>query len=300
MSSFKTPLRYPGGKQKLTSFIREVLAENFIDEHYVEPYAGGAGVGIELLINRNVKCIHLNDSNLGIYAFWFSVLNHTEELCRLISCASLNVEEWKKQKEIFKRADPNNLLEMGFSVFYMNRCNRSGVLTAGVIGGNDQTGNYKMDARFNRNDLIRRIELIGNFNKQIYISNYDAEYYISNYLPNLSENCLVYFDPPYFNKGSELYSNSYKKSDHARLSNVILNKVNHKWILSYDGVPEIINLYCHKKYFLYDLQYSAAKCFKGEEIFVFCDELIIPESSSVKCVNNALRNHLLANVIDVS
>ena len=137
----KTPLRYPGGKQKLTPFIEAILSENKISEHYVEPYAGGAGVAMELLLNKKVQFVHLNDANLGIYAFWFSVLNHTEELCHLISVASLTVEEWKKRKEIVKNVDRNNLIELGFSTFYLNRCNRSGILTAGIIGGLDQTGN---------------------------------------------------------------------------------------------------------------------------------------------------------------
>ncbi len=269
MGNFKTPLRYPGGKQRLTPFIKEILSANDINGHYVEPYAGGAGVGIELLLSRNVNHIHLNDSYVGIYAFWYAILNYTEEFCRLISTASMTVEEWKLRKEIVKRADITNLLELGFSLFYLNRCNRSGVLSAGLIGGLDQTGNYKMDARFSKNDLIRRIETIGIFRDQISISNLDAEYYINNYIPNLPMNCLVYLDPPYYNKASDLYLNSYLKSDHARLANVVQNDINHRWILSYDGVNEILDLYIERRHFLYDLQYTAAKVYKGKEVFVF-------------------------------
>lgn len=294
MSSFKTPLRYPGGKQRLTPFIREILNENNIDGHYVEPYAGGAGVGIELLLNKDVMQVHLNDSNVGIYAFWYSVLNYTEDLCRLISCASLTIEEWKKRKEIVKRANTDNILELGYSLFYLNRCNRSGVISAGVIGGLNQLGNYKMDARFNRNDLIRRIESIGYLNKQIFISNLDAEDYIKEYLPKLPDNCLIYLDPPYFNKGSELYLNSYRKSDHARLAEVIQNEIKQKWVLSYDGVPEILNLYASKRHFLYDLQYSAANVYKGEEVFVFCNDINLPKSCSLKHVNVGLNNLIYA------
>jgi DNA adenine methylase len=290
MKSIRTPLRYPGGKQKLTPFIEDILLQNEITGHYVEPYAGGAGVAIELLLTKKVDYIHLNDANIGIYAFWYSVINHTEKLCRLISTASMTVEEWKKRKEIVNNPNRKNLLELGFSTFYLNRCNRSGILTAGVIGGINQTGNYKMDARFSRNDLIRRIESIAVFKDKIFVTNFDAEFYIKNYIPNLEDNCLVYLDPPYYEKGSNLYLNSYEKKDHEHLSKIIQKEIKHKWVLSYDGVPEIINLYTKRRHFLYDLQYNAEKVYKGKEIFVFCDKLKLPKYCSLSYINSGIEN----------
>jgi DNA adenine methylase len=290
MSNIKTPLRYPGGKQRLTPFIKEILLKNKITEHYVEPYAGGAGVGIDLLLNKKIDFIHLNDANIGIYAFWHSVLNNTEKLCKLISSASMTVEEWLKRKQIVKTADRTNLLELGFSIFYLNRCNRSGILSAGVIGGLDQTGNYKMDARFSRNDLIRRIESIALFKDQIFVTNFDAEFYINNYIPNLGENCLVYLDPPYYEKGSNLYLNFYNKEDHESLSSIIQKEINQNWILSYDGVPEIVKLYSKRRHFIYDLQYNAEKVYKGKEIFIFCDKIKLPKTCSLEYINEGIEN----------
>jgi DNA adenine methylase len=284
-SNVKTPLRYPGGKQRLTPFVYDILMQNEIKEHYVEPFAGGAGVALELLLSKKIKNVHLNDANIGIYAFWYSVVNHTQELCNLISVASLTVEEWKRRKEIVKQADKNNLLELGFSTFYLNRCNRSGILTAGLIGGLNQDGNYKMNARFSRNDLIRRIESIALFKKNIFVTNLDAEFYIKNYIPNLGNDCLVYLDPPYFVQGSNLYLNSYE-----HLSKIIQNKIEQKWILSYDGVPEIVSLYSERKHFIYDLQYNASRVYKGKEIFIFCDELTIPKSCSLDYINYGIEN----------
>lgn len=290
MTSSKTPLRYPGGKQKLTPFIIEILDENNINGNYVEPFAGGAGVGIELLLSKKVDQIHLNDSNFGIYAFWYSVLYKTDELCRMISSATMSVDEWKYRKEIVKKSDKRNILELGFSIFYLNRCNRSGVLSGGVIGGLDQSGNYKMDARFSRNDLIRRIESISLFKNQISISCMDAEAYIENYIPDLSNNTLIYLDPPYYEKGSDLYMNFYRKEDHKRLSMVIQKKINHKWVLSYDGVPEILDLYQNRKSFIYNLQYSAAKSYMGKEVFIFCDDVSIPKQSNHKGIDVGLKS----------
>jgi DNA adenine methylase len=271
-------------------WVRCRVANDIFECHYVEPYAGGAGVGIQLLLTKKVKDIHLNDSDFGIYSFWHSVINKPEELCKMIASASMTVDEWRKRKEIVKKCDKRRIFEIGFSVFFLNRCNRSGVLSAGVIGGLDQSGNYKMDARFNRNDLIRRIEAIARFKENIHLTNLDAEYYIQNYIPHLPKNTLIYLDPPYYEKGSQLYLNAYKKTDHARISHVIQSEINHNWILSYDGVPDIVNLYKKRRHFLYDLQYSAAKVYKGKEVFIFADKLKLPKQCSLKHIEIGLNN----------
>ena len=284
----RTPLRYPGGKQKLTPFIEEILVCNEIDGHYVEPYAGGAGVAIELLLSRKVKNIHLNDSDIRLYSFWHTVVNENERLCRKILSASLTIEEWKKRREILKFPEKHDLFEIGYSTFFMNRCNRSGVLKAGVIGGLNQDGNYKMNARFTRNDLIRRIELIGLYSDSISVTCMDAEDFIKNGIPKLDSNCLIYLDPPYFNKAKDLYLNSYLLDDHHRLSSVVQRSINKRWVLSYDNVPEITSLYNERRNFTYNLQYSAATHYKGKEVFVFCDDLILPKKCGLQYIDEEL------------
>jgi DNA adenine methylase len=226
------------------------------------------------------------------------VIHRTEDLCRFIATVSLTVDEWKKHREIVRSAGNSDLFELGCSIFYLNRCNRSGVLSAGLIGGLDQTGNYKMGARFSRNDLIMRIELISLFKEQISISNLDAEDYINNYIPNLPiADTLVYLDPPYYNKSKDLYLNWYKREDHLNLSISIQNKIEHNWILSYDGVQEILSLYENKRHFLYNLQYSASRVYKGQEIFVFCDKLKLPMSSRLKHVDEGIKSYMVSSVL---
>ena len=203
MSRHKTPLRYPGGKQKLTPFILEVMKENCLQggESAPEPYCGGAGVAIELLLNNHVAQIHLNDSCLGVYAFWHSILRDTDAFCRRISAASLTIPEWRRQREILRRATEFDLLDVGFSMFYLNRCNRSGIISGGVIGGLEQAGKWKIDARFPHNELITRVEAIAAKAASISITNWDAERFIHDYLPLLPKRALVYCDPPYFGQG---------------------------------------------------------------------------------------------------
>lgn len=288
MSRYKTPLRYPGGKQKLSPFIAEIIDENSMQGcHYVEPYAGGAGVAIELLLGGYASCVHLNDSSFHVYAFWKSILSETENFCRKISRTSLSVTEWRKQQTILRSPENHSLLDVGFSTFYLNRCNRSGILNGGLIGGLAQDGDWRMDARFPRLELIKRIEVIAAKKSRIRLRNWDAERFMQEYIPRLGCDTLVYCDPPYFNKADRLYLNHYKPSDHSRIAKVI-QKIKHKWVVSYDGAQEIMDLYSKRRMFSYSLQYNAAKAYTGTELFIFSDKLSVPQVSSVSAVNQAL------------
>ncbi|QXV66104.1 DNA adenine methylase [Mucilaginibacter sp. 21P] len=286
MALSKSPLRYPGGKQKLAPFIAEILDENnLVNGHYVEPYAGGAGAALELLLSKKVNSIHLNDSSYAIYAFWHSILTDPERFCRSISSTSMNVDEWKIHKEILKHSSDHDIFDVGFSTFFLNRVNRSGVLTGGIIGGQAQSGTWKMDARFTRNDLIRRVETVAKNAHSISISNLDAEEYIMKNTKLLPDNTLIYFDPPYYEKASGLYLNFYRKDDHSRLAEVIQNEVRQKWVLSYDSADQILSLYENRRSFIYDLQYNASTVYKGKEVFVFCDTLNLPDKSSLSYID---------------
>ena len=292
MGRYNTPLRYPGGKQKLTPFVREVILSNdLLGGHYVEPYAGGAGVAIELLLSDAVSHIHLNDTCKGVYAFWRSVLRNSDELCGLISRSSMTVEEWKRQREVFRHPAEHDQLALGFATFFLNRCNRSGILSGGVIGGLDQTGPWKMDARFTRNELIRRVEAIALRARDITVRNIDAEDYIREYIPHLPVNTLVYFDPPYFRKADRLYHNHYDEADHADIAKTIQAEVRLPWMVSYDSGPEIAAFYRKRRQFTYDLQYNAAAAYKGKELIIVSDDLELPSKPGVASIETALKKH---------
>lgn len=288
MSRHKTPLRYPGGKQKLAPFVAEVMIDNGLEGgHYVEPYAGGAGVAIELLLSGVASHIHLNDSCKAVYSFWKSALNETDEFCHRVSRASLTVEEWRKQQAVLRARDEHSALEVGFSMFYLNRVNRSGILSGGLIGGLSQEGEWLMDARFPRSELIRRIECIARYRKRIHLRNWDAERFLLNYSSRLPKETLIYCDPPYFAKADRLYLNHYLPEDHLRISKVI-QKISHPWMVSYDAAPEILRYYSRRRAFIYGLQYNALTAYVGSEVFVFSDRLKIGSSSRVRSVNSAL------------
>jgi len=290
MSRYKTPLRYPGGKQKLAPFILEILKKNDLTGcTYVEPFAGGAGVAMELLLGGHVSAVHLNDLSRPIYAFWRCVLNQTEEFCRQIASASLTVEEWRRQKAILALGKNASLLELGFSLFYLNRCNRSGITTGGLIGGLHQSGEWTMGVRFPRNELIHRIEAIAGKRSAIVVKNMDADAFLKQHVSTLPKKTLVYCDPPYFHKAERLYLNHYEPNDHIRVARVIQRNVRQPWIVSYDNAREIIREYAGRRRFTYSLQYNAGKAYKGKEVFFFADCLKIPDGSGVESIDAAIK-----------
>ncbi len=211
-----------------------------------------------------------------MYAFWYSVLNETEALCHLIDGTPVNMDEWHRQKEIQSDRDVP-LLELGFSTFFLNRTNRSGILTGGVIGGKNQTGKWKVDARYNKSDLIKRIRKVARYKKRINLYNLDASDFINDVIPLFSAKTLTYLDPPYFIKGQEaLYTNFYDPSDHQSVADSI-REIQYPWVVSYDDVPEVRQIYDGLNYLDYGIRYSAQARYRGSEIMFFCDQLRIPE-----------------------
>jgi|SRR5579864_321737 len=285
MNPHNTPLRYPGGKQRLAPFVIELLRANrLIGGDYAEPFAGGAGVAINLLLSNRVQHIHLNDSSPAIYAFWRSLQRQPEEFCRRIAGASLTVDEWRRQRQILFHARDVPQLELGFSFFYLNRCNRSGIPNGGVIGGLHQRGPWKMDARFPRNELIRRVESIADRRKQMTVTNLDAEAFIKSIVPKMPRKTLVYCDPPYFHQSDRLYLNYYKPEDHVGLASTIQKYLKRPWLVSYDNVREIRKCYAKRRSVFCKVQYNAARAYTGTEIFFLSDGLKFPRDASARCL----------------
>ena len=278
MSKFYSPLRYPGGKNKLSAFIVKICIDNNINGHYVEPYSGGASVALFLLLEGFVNKITINDKDRAIYAFWYCVLNKTKDLCDKIERTEITIAEWRKQKEIQTKKEKADLLELGFSTFFLNRTNRSGIINGGMIGGVEQNGDYLIDCRFNKEELIQRIKKIASRKKDIRLYKKDALKLIEKIQKEaLDTNIIFYFDPPYFDKGSSLYMNHYKDKNHKLVSEKIKNITNINWIVSYDNVPEIKELYfdCNRKE--YSFKHTAYNARLGQEILFFSPTLKQPD-----------------------
>ncbi|MEN8991926.1 DNA adenine methylase [Avibacterium paragallinarum] len=272
MNIFNTPLRYPGGKGRFAPFVRDLMEINQLSGDYLEPYAGGAAVALDLLFNNYCKNIHINDFDVAVFNFWNSVTKNTECFLKLLNDTPITIDEWHLQKKVLANPQDFTQLEHGFAAFFLNRTNRSGILKGGVIGGKNQDGNYKLDARFHKENLSKRIEKIGKFSDRIKVYNEDALDLLKNVDSILPSNSLIYLDPPYYVKGQGLYRNFYVHEDHEKIREA-LDKVKTKWIVSYDNCPEIKEIYNGYRQEDYELNYSAYYKTKGSEVMIYCDAI---------------------------
>ncbi|MCF2628976.1 DNA adenine methylase [Fusobacterium mortiferum] len=276
MSKSISPLRYPGGKAKVYKQIVDLLEKNNkIETTYIEPFAGGCGLALMLLKNNIVSNLILNDIDKSIYCFWKSVLKYNSELCQMVDSATLTLEEREIQKSIQNNKEKidmrkkEDVLKLGFSTFYLNRVNRSGIIKAGVIGGINQDGNYKMDCRFNKKDLVEKIQEIYKYKDKIKFYNLD----VLDFLKRIkNKDNFIFFDPPYYNKGKDLYVNFYKHDDHLNLANKI-SKLRNDWIVTYDNTDEIKNMYSQFRQKEFDITYTLENKRKAKEIIIFSNTL---------------------------
>lgn len=254
----------------LAWIIKESNLEGF---GYAEPFAGGAGAAITLLLNGTVREIWLNDFDYAIYSFWKSILDQTDSFIDLVEKTEISTDEWAKQKSVYIQ-QPKDILKLGFATFFLNRCNRAGILSANPIGGLKQDGKYKLNARFKKEALIKKIEKIAENRNRIHVFNLDAKDFIL-YLQKTKQKILVYFDPPYYKKGELLYLNHFRVEDHVELRNRIV-KCKLPWLLSYDDDPSVRDLY--KKFPTYRrrLRYSISKPSLGNELII--SKLKLPET----------------------
>ena len=277
MARGTSPLRYPGGKTTLYPLVSSVLRANKLERApYAEPYAGGCGLALALLYEGHVSDIHINDIDPAIWAFWHSVLNCNDDLINLVEETPVTIEEWHRQREIHARQGVSNPLALGFATFFLNRTNRSGIIkAAGVIGGLAQNGPYKLDCRFNRNDLVRRIRRVAKYRNRIHLTRLDALKFIARASSKLPPTAFFCIDPPYFRKGAGLYTSHYKPKDHGVLASAVLELQN-PWIVTYDNVPEIKALYRSRRRYEFDINYSIETKRRGTEILIASKGLRLP------------------------
>lgn len=276
MARTLSPLRYPGGKTKLYKYTKKLIKHNnLLGCTYVEPFAGGCGLAIQLLHTNIVNRIILNDIDRSIYAFWKTVLDDNKKLINKILNTPITIDEWHKQKKIQNNKLNADLFELGFSTLFLNRTNFSGVIKAGPIGGYNQDGTNKLDCRFNKKDIIRKLELIYAYRNQIQFYNEDAIDFFEILNQMNQDNIFIFLDPPYFEKGPGLYTNFYTEEDHKKLAHQVSN-LNHNWIVTYDNVDKIKEIYREYNLFFneYSLRYSAQKKYKGTEIMFYSNNLI--------------------------
>lgn len=277
-----SPLRYPGGKSKIAPLIRTIMqTSNNTHTTYIEPFAGGSGVALNLLLEGYVNHIVINDYDKAIYSFWRALKDDSRGFLELMDTTPLSMDEWRRQKEIYTTQNKRYSLELGFAAFYLNRTNRSGILSAGPIGGYAQTGSYDISARFNRAVLIAKIQDIIAHRNQIDVYNKEVRSFIQRVIPQYEEQSFVYFDPPYFVNGQRLYKNALKPEDHADIAQHIMQDIVCDWVITYDNVPQLREIYAKYPQRSYTMNYSAANKGKGAELIVFSSLDLVPTQDAI-------------------
>ncbi|MGH3793375.1 MAG: DNA adenine methylase [Pseudonocardiaceae bacterium] len=278
-TAFISPLRYPGGKGKLAPFFARVLSSQSIHVcTYAEPYAGGAGAGLYLLSEGYVDHLLINDLNPGIAAFWRTILTSTDEFIERVANEVVDLDSWYRHRKIYLNPQGSNDLDLGFATFFLNRCNRSGIITARPIGGLEQTGKWKIDARFNRVELIARIRRIREMSPRIAVTEKSALDFVHT-VSRRAKPVLFYVDPPYLVKGEKLYMSSHSWVDHLKLAR-ILSRSRHPWILTYDFDQRVRDLYPSNRCIEYKISHTAQSRKVGRELMLFSrglrvDDLVV-------------------------
>lgn len=274
MATTYTPIRYPGGKTKLYPEIKAILKSNDLLGHpYAELFAGGAGLAIKLLLKGDVSSIVINDYDCAVYCMWDAIVNHSEELCEFIDSVALDIETWKTMRDMYQNRDDIDDFELGKAAFFLNRTNVSGILSGGVIGGLNQTGSYKMNARFNRETLKKKIADIGARRDDIEVTRLDAEDFIDDRMDD--SELFAYLDPPYVQKGPGLYRSAFDEAKHRSLARKVGNAKS-KWVVTYDADKLVDDIYGDYERGDLEISYTANVKAVGKEKIILGPELVWP------------------------
>ena len=278
MAKVYTPLRYPGGKSALAEFVWHIIELNgFTEIPYCEPFAGGAGVAMNLLLQGKVKSVILNDLDTGIYSIWYAIFNDTEWFIEAINNTEITLAVREQQKKVYNELNNFDAYshDLAFATFFLNRVNYSGILTGGPIGGKEQKGKYKLDCRFNKQSLIDKIKEIAKYRDNVQLFHMDAIELLKN-----QSNIFVFADPPYWQAGDMLYEASV---EHSKLAKVLCESKDIHWIATYDNNINVANVYegygAHSK--LFELQYSASRKRKELEC-MFYKNVVIESFGKIK------------------
>jgi len=298
-----SPLRYPGSKRRLVGYIRQALQINDLKPSlYVEPFVGGASVALQLMQNSLVEKAILVDLDPWIAGFWQTVFFDSEWLIEQVQTIDVTIEKWHE----FKQSNPMTTRDQALTCFFLNRTSFSGIMEAkaGPLGGRKQESQYKIDCRFPRETLIKRIrQAAAHSDKVCAVWNCSWEDSIARIRSKQNagelppEDLFFYFDPPFFEKAEALYRYYFADGDHRALRDSLLT-LEDKWILSYDSAEQVEALYGkalrrrtngtqkHDVELFYSLAIMSKKRRKGREVIISNMEQL-PASPEMNPVPNS-------------
>jgi len=254
------------------------------DRSIAEPFAGGAGASLSLLFMEETPEIYINDADPAIHDFWWTLVHRPEPFLDLLRSRRVSMTEWRRQRDVYRQRGRVSRLRRGFSAFYLNRCNRSGVImNGGPIGGVKQTGKWKLGARFNKAELARRCEKVAEYRDRVTVSDRDG----IKFIESLDSDSVHFFiDPPYFGKGRTLYLSELDEAYHTALADRLREMPDAAWVLTYDDCPEIRRMYrgwANVRSFA--IRYVASQRRDGDELLITPKWMRLPKSQASKSLS---------------
>lgn len=245
------------------------------DRRIAEPFAGGAGASLSLLYLEETHRIYINDADPAIYDFWWTLITRSQSFLDMLSKTRVSIAEWRRQRDVYRGSGRVSRLRRGFAVFYLNRCNRSGIImNGGPIGGIKQAGKWKLNARYNKAELRRRCEKVTEYRERIRVSCDDGIQFIERLDP---QSTFFFIDPPYFEKGPTLYLNALDADYHEALAALLKTMSDAAWVLTYDDCPEVRQMYRGWAAIRpFSLRYAAAERRTGRELLITPKWMQIP------------------------
>jgi len=274
---YVSPLRYPGGKSLLAKFVADVLARLPVVQHYMEPFAGGAAVALRLLYEGSVSSVTIGDSDPAVAAFWRCAVHRSDELIERVTECQVVIGTWHTQYQTLTNPDRTDDLDLGFATFFLNRTNRSGILRARPIGGLRQDGEWRLDCRFNKDDLVQRLRRVAQYAAQIDIFEGDAIDLLARVDKARRQSTFVYVDPPYLTRSSDLYLDEMSFDGHKQIAQLLRDEFPY-WMASYDIDDRVRSeLYPESPILTFALRHCASSNHIGTEQIAFSDACVLDD-----------------------
>ena len=242
--SILSPLRYPGGKRRLAGYVAAAIRLNKLrPKLFVEPFAGGASVALQLLNDGLVERIALGEKDPLLAGFWKTVFNDHEWLIRNLRATEPTLANWDRLKNREHRDDRSRAL----ACVFLNRTSFSGIIApgGGPLGGRAQTSPYTIGCRYAADAVARRITQAARLaDRVLFVNRGDWQHTLRRVKARGygRDEVLYYFDPPFYYKADKLYRFFFDDTDHRRLRDA-LGALGQPWVLSYDAAGPIIELY---------------------------------------------------------
>jgi len=243
-----SPLRYPGSKRKLFNYLERISGHNNLSpQMLVEPFVGGGSVFLNFLSRHEKSKAIIADKDELVYSFWKILFAEPSYLINFIRKVRVNLKTFDRYRYISSHPKEFNRKKLAEACLFLNRTSFSGILnnSAGPLGGREQKSIYKIDCRFGRENLIKKIKSISAFKNRVVVLPYNWEEtlkYVAEKDKYKDARLLYYFDPPFYKKADQLYRYHFDEASHKNLRDKLM-KLKQPWILSYDRAQEIRNLY---------------------------------------------------------